>query len=218
MKLADRVAAASRAFVEGLDGDQARAALVPFDGEERRTWAYWPIRRRGVPLWTLDRSQAKAAHRLLATLLPLPAYARTVTIMNLDEVLDRLEGYRRSEWRHGGDYWVTVFGVPGGVMWAARFEGHHVSVHATFYRDEVRMTPLFLGANPAVVYDGRHLVLAPLGAEEQLGFELLNAMPKDQRATAVLSDTAPDDIVTRNLPRLDRRLLLEGVPLARIVQ
>ena len=212
MELADDVAAAVQTFVDRLDREQAQAALLPFDEEERRTWAYWPTERRGTPLWSLDRRQSKAAHRLVATLLALPAYARAVTIMGLDEVLDRMEGYG-SDRRHGEDYWLSIFGRPGGDVWGVRFEGHHISVHATFCHGQVRLTPLFFGANPAVVHDGGRPAVAPLAPEEQLGFELLHNLSTEGRAAAVVSDEAPADIVTRNRARLDRALPPQGVPL-----
>lgn len=153
---------------------------------------------------------------MLATLLPLPAFARAVAIMALDEVLDRLEGYR-GDARNRGDYWVTVFGSPGSDLWAVRFEGHHLSVHATLSPDESRITPLFLGANPSVVSDGGRAVVAPLAPEEDLGFELLHALSSEQRGAAVISDEAPRDILTRNSPDLGGSPLgmaSQGIPLA----
>ena len=192
--------------------DLAPAARLPFDGR-RREWAYWPAPREGVALWALDRAGAKAVHRLLATALALPAFARAVAIESLDEVLGRLEGHRDDR-RHRDDYWVAVFGEPGTEPWGWRFEGHHVSVHATLAGGEVRMTPLFLGANPAVVTDGDRVVSDPLGPEEALGFELLHALTTEQRASATIADEAPRDIVTRNAARLDGPLAPVGVPLA----
>lgn len=212
--MAEAAAGAARALVDLLDDAQAGDAQLPFDEEERRTWAYWPAPRRGLPLWRLDRAQTKAVHRLLATLLPLPVHARVVAIMGLDEVLDRMEGYRGDR-RHSEDYWVTLFGGPGDEVWGVRFEGHHVSVHATFGRDSgsARLTPIFLGANPAVVHEAGRAVLAPLALEERLGFELLHSLSSEQRADAIVADRAPDDILTRNRPRLDDSLPVQGVPL-----
>lgn len=203
-------------FMDGLDDRRRQQALLPFDdhdGGARRSWAYWPAERAGVPLWALGRSEAKAAHRLLATLLPPAAFARAVTIMGLDEVLDEREGYRGDR-RHRDDYWVSVFGEPGPEPWGVRFEGHHVSVHATVAGADVHMTPLFLGANPAVVQDGPHAVIAPLAVEEQLGFDLLHALTVEQRASAVVADVAPDDIASRNAPRLAGALPTGGVPIS----
>jgi hypothetical protein len=43
-------------------------------------------------------------------------------------------------------------------------------------------------------------VLRPLAAEEDLGRELFHALAPEQRATALLSPEAPDDILQRNRP------------------
>ena len=199
----------------GALGDAGTAAASwPFDDVERQTWAYWPTARRGVPLHALDRRATKAVHRVLSVLLPAPTFARAVAVMGLDEVLDRQEGHAGDR-RHRDDYWVTVFGRPGDPAWGWRFEGHHVSLHATVVAGEVHLAPLFLGANPAVVRDeeGRS-VLAPLAVEEALGFELLHALSVEQRSSAVVADRAPDDIRTRNDPAVDVTAFSGGVPVA----
>ncbi len=214
MDLASSLADATGTFLGSLDGSQRALACIPFDhDDERHTWAYWPTERRGMPVSKLERAQSKSLHRLLATLVPLPAFARVVTIMGLDEVLDRLERYG-SDRRHRDDYWLTVFGEPGADAWAVRYEGHHVSLHSTVVDREVRLTPLFLGANPASVHDHGMTVVAPLAVEEQLGFDLLHALTVEQRASAVVADVAPDDIVTRNDRHVGDSIPDDGVPIA----
>lgn len=213
MTLAERAAAASLALVALLDESQVRSAVLPFEDEERRTWAYWPTQRRGISFGALNRDQSKAAHRLLSEVLPLATHARVITIMGLDEVLDRVEAYSSNR-RHAGDYWLTIFGRPGQDLWGLRVEGHHLSIHLTICYGAVRLTPLFLGANPATVLDNGHAILAPLRPEEELGFELLSAMSREQRLSAVTSTVAPDDILTGNQPIVDRMPPSEGVPLS----
>ena len=213
MDARSRLTTSAATFLDLLDAGQRGEASLPFDGSERTTWAYWPTARRGVPLWALSRPQAKMAFRLLAALVAPPAFARAMAVIALEEVLDQIEG-GRSDRRHSGDYWISVFGRPGSQPWGVRFEGHHVSVHATVAADDVTLTPLFLGANPAVVRDAGHAVVAPLAVEERLGFDLLHALTVEQRSTATLSDEAPADIVTRNLPRLNAPLDTAGVPLS----
>ena len=212
MQLSESLTTATVALLDALDEKQTDHALFPFDETERRSWYYWPAERRGMALWELDRSQTKAVHRLLATVLPVPAFARTVTIMGLDEVLDRLE-HHAGDRRHRDDYWLSIFGEPGDESWGLRFEGHHVSVHVTVREGDVWSTPLFLGANPAVVHDGLRAAIAPLALEEQLGFELLHALPVEQRSSVIVADVAPNDIVTRNAPRLDGPLPPAVIPL-----
>jgi hypothetical protein len=99
-----------------------------------------------------------------------------MTIMSLEEVLDRREGWRRG--RHSNDFWVVVYGDPGDDAWAWRFEGHHLSVTMAVVGEEVQPAPVFLGANPAAVRHAGRVVVRPLAPEEDLARELLAARPR----------------------------------------
>ncbi|HZM84664.1 MAG TPA: DUF3500 domain-containing protein, partial [Candidatus Limnocylindrales bacterium] len=135
----------------------------------------------------------KAAHRLLATGLSEHAYAQAMTIIALEEVLDRREGWRRG--RHSNDYWVAVFGDPArDDRWSWRFEGHHLSVTMTIVDGRVSPAPVFLGANPHRVHYRDRTVLQPLYLEEELARALLAAMDPAQRDQAIVADHAPYDI------------------------
>ncbi len=188
------MAGAVSALLDSLGADQRVAASMAFDDPGRMAWHYTPRRRSGVSWAEMDRSPAKATHRLLATVLSPSAHARVAAIAGLEDVLDEMEGGRRG--RHAGDYWVAVFGRPGDEHWGWRFEGHHVSVNVTVAGAQVSTTPLFLGANPARVAEDGRTVLRPLGPEEDLAWELLASLDAGQRARAVIDDVAPADIVT----------------------
>src|SRR5580658_876054 len=116
----------------GALSDQERAlAAQPFGDAAARRWLeYRPRHRPGACLAQLSLPARKAAHRLLATGLSEHAYAQAMSIVALEEVLDRQEQWRRG--RHSGDYWVSIFGDPAGDLpWSWRFEGHHLSVTMT---------------------------------------------------------------------------------------
>jgi hypothetical protein len=59
-----------------------------------------------------------------------------------------------------------------------------------------------MGTNPAIVPDGPHKGLQILADEENIGRELAKSLTTEQRAKAVLSDKAPDDIMTGNLRKI----------------
>ena len=195
VELAPRLAEAAQSFLGALDPEQRGRAQLPFDAPERRRWHYTPQpARAGVAMGQMARTQAKAAQRLVAAGLRLASYARLVTIMVLEDVLDELEGGRAD--RHAGDYWLVVFGDPGDDPWGWRFEGHHLSVNHTVADGRVSATPLFLGANPARVSEAGATLLRPLGREEDLALDLLASLDERQRGRAVFSDQPPADIVT----------------------
>lgn len=197
---------AATALVAALPDPVRHLAVRSFDaGADRRWIEYRPRPRPGVCLADLDRTARKAAHRLLATALSPHAYAQAMTVVALEEVLDRQEGWRRG--RHSDDYWVTVFGDPErDDRWSWRFEGHHLSVSMTVRDGQVFPTPVFLGANPARVdYAGR-TVSRPLAPEEDLGRALLDAIGPAGRAAAIVSGQAPDDIRSGTSALADPRI------------
>lgn len=198
---AGRMSDAATALLRALDPPARDLAGHGFDDETARRWIeYRPRPRPGVCLADLDRTARKAGHRLLATALSPHSYAQAMTIMALEEVLDRQEGWRRG--RHSDDYRLAVFGDPGrDDRWAWRFEGHHLSVTMTVVDGVVRPAPLFLGANPArVTYRGR-VVSGPLTPEEELAHELVAALGPAGRTKAIVADEAPADIRSGTRPR-----------------
>src|SRR6185437_5604275 len=115
------LAAAATALLAALTGEQRDLAALPFSDDAARRWLeYRPEARPGACIAGLSGPARKAAHVLLATALSEHAFAQAMTIIGLEEVLDRREGGRRG--RHSGDYWVAVFGEPGGAdPWSLRF-------------------------------------------------------------------------------------------------
>ena len=203
------------ALLGGLSDAQRQLATLPFSDDMRRWIEYRPRARPGISLADLDGQARKAAHRLLATALSPHAYAQAMTIIALEEVLDRAEGWARG--RNSEDYFVLVFGDPKrDDRWGWRFEGHHLSVTMTLEDDRVYPTPVFLGANPATVGYGGREVLRPLGAEEDLPRALLDSMEPKARAEAVTSTRAPADILSGQLPRIQREIGALGVLGARL--
>jgi len=107
-----------------------------------------------------------------------------------------------------------VFGTPGAGPWGVRFEGHHVSVHATVVDGQVRATPQFLGANPAVVLGG---AVAPLAARSGWVSNCSTSCrwssgPRRSSLTARPTTSPP-----ANLPRLVEELP-GGVPIAALAR
>lgn len=207
---------AASGLVRTLPAEARARVSRPFADVAARRWIeYRPRERPGGCLADLDRSARKAAHRLLAAGLSPHAYAQAMTIVSLEEVLDRAEGWRRG--RHSGDYWVVVFGDPDrDDTWSWRFEGHHVSVTMTVAGDRVSPAPVFLGANPArVSYAGRD-VCRPLAPEEDLARALLDAMTASDRAAAIVADRAPDDIRSATSARVPASVEPAGVPRSRL--
>jgi hypothetical protein len=215
-RLPGQMRSAALVLLAELDDWQRALAAHPFSESSARRWLeYRPRRRPGACIGQMTGKARKAAHRLLATGLSEHAYAQAMTIIALEEVLDRREGWRRG--RHSNDYWVSVFGDPAGdAPWSWRFEGHHLSVTMTVAGGQVSPAPVFFGANPACVsYAGRP-VSRPLAPEEDLARALLDALGPAERQLAVVAGRPPGDIRTGTSPRARQRIEPLGVASAQL--
>jgi len=166
--------------------------------EARRDWVYWPRERVGLPLQLMSAEQRVMVQDLLTSILSASGYLKVVHIMQLEQILAVLEDLGLPRGVH--HYVIALFGRPSMVEpWAWRFEGHHVSLSVTVSPDGVRVTPSFLGADPAETITGPLAGFRPLHAEEDLGRQLIRSMSQTQQAQAILSAVAPQDIFSTNL-------------------
>jgi hypothetical protein len=205
--LADKMGSIIGDLFATLSTDQRRCVRFAEDDQERLKWFYTPTDHGGLPLAEMTSAQHRIVHRLLATALSAPGHTTASTIMGLENVLDRVEGFSVSYGRERGRdpllYWLAVFGDPTSPNWSWRFGGHHISLHFTVRENEViSATPLFLGADPASSQLlGPHL-LRPLGDAEDLARELLHSLDANGRLQAHLSPRAPVDLLGANRTRL----------------
>ncbi len=220
------MADAAGAWLDGLDDAQRSVAVGAAPGRpeshdtERQRWFYTPTDHGGLTVHEQRPAQQRRAMALLATGLSPAAYTTVATVMGLENVLDRTEGFTtrfdRERGRDPGLYYLRVFGDPAGTApWAWRFGGHHVSVNMLVVDGRVAAcTPLFLGADPATSPLLGGAQLRPLGAVEDLARELVRSLDADLARTAVLLPKAPGDIVGANRTRVspgDRTIPLAGI-------
>ena len=204
------MAAAAAAWLDALDPAQravaagdAPSADAGADAERRR-WFYTPTDHGGLTLGAQRPHQQQLAHRLVAAGLSEAGYVTVATILGLDNVLDRVEGWTvdwgRERGRDPGMYYLRVFGEPGGAApWGWRFGGHHVSLNNLVVDGAVRsVTPCFFGADPASSPLLGPAPLRPLGGTEDLARELVLSLDPGRAARAILLDRAPSDIIGGN--------------------
>ena len=210
------MAKAASAFLEALTPEQRTKAVFELDDEERTNWHFVPRARKGIPIKEMTEPQRALAHALLKTGLSHRGYEKATSIMSLESILAEMERPRGGGANRDPElYFVTVFGKPGIAQpWGWRVEGHHLSLNFTSVGDAApAMTPSFFGSNPAEVREGPKAGLRVLGAEEDLGRELVKSLDPDQRNRAFILREAPKDIF--NVPgRFDTKA--EGLPQSRM--
>src|SRR5262249_25477460 len=179
---------AAAAFLAALGSGQARAAVFPFAGDERKNWHYVPRSRSGVAFKEMPAGARAAAHELIKVSLSDAGYTKAVNVMRLEEVLRQLETFG-GLLRDPEKYYVSVFGTPDAAApWGWRLEGHHLSLSFPLVPGRaVSVTPAFFGANPAEVPSGPQRGQRALADEQELAFALVRAVDPRVRARLVIS-------------------------------
>lgn len=199
------MATAAGQFLGSLTPEQRAKAAFAFGSDDRLRWHFIPnetFPRRGLMLKDMTEAQRRLAHDLLRTGLSARGYSKVTTIIQLEDVLKVVEAGGRFA-RNKEEYFVSIFGTPGAKgAWGWRVEGHHVSVRFTItdgsVAGPVASAPMFLGSNPADVRDGPQKGTRVLGEEEDAARALVQALTPEQQKTAIISATAPNDILTMN--------------------
>jgi hypothetical protein len=199
---------AAKQWLDSLTPEQRTRAVFAFDSDERLRWHFVPNEmheRKGIRIKEMTEAQRQQAHALLKTGLSARGYLTATSIMELENVLQAIEGPQRRFPRDPEAYQFTVFGTPGDRQaWGWRLEGHHVSVRFDIVDGRLTASsPAFFGANPAEVREGPRKGTRVLGAEEDAARALLDAFDPEQRKTAIILAEAPNEMLTSNALKID---------------
>ncbi|GAA1612656.1 DUF3500 domain-containing protein [Kribbella sancticallisti] len=207
---------AALALLASLNPEQRQKISAPFDTPDHQVWTYLPGDRPGLTLGELSAEQRPLAMRLLEIACSERGLADARSVMFTEAIrrgLPQAEPGSTVDLGSEQRYFLRILGDPAGMEpWAWRINGHHIALHLTYVDGAIGFTPQFFGSEPATVLTGPHAGLRTLAAEQDLGFQLLHALEPGQRELAVVSDKAPDDILTRFDPIADPGVLLRGLP------
>ena len=202
------MAGAAKTWLEALTPEQRGRAVFAFDSEERQRWHFIPnemFPRKGVTFKEMSEPQRALAHGLIRTGLSARGYLTATSIMELEKVLQVLEGAQRRFPRDHEAYQIAVFGTPGDkTAWGWRFEGHHLSLRFDVVGGSMTASsPAFFGTNPAEVRQGPQQGLRVLALEEDSARALIDLLDPAQRTVAIVQPDAPTDILTMVTPTVE---------------
>jgi hypothetical protein len=192
------MAAAARAFLNGLGADQVSSIHHPDLSDAARTqWSNFPAAmslRPGVPLANLSEGQRVLLHDLLRASTSSQGYHKMTGAIRADQVLHDLQG-GADQMFGSANYYTTVFGSPEDTNWAWMLTGHHMSAIFTVSGDRTAFTPMFTGVQPLQVPSGLDAGWQVLPQDAGRASELLASLSGDQQNVAIITASSPGDVV-----------------------
>lgn len=203
----DAMQATTQAFLATLDADQRAMVMASLEDTAARTgWSNLPVNmapRFGMAVADMTAGQRRALHAMMASALSSQGYLKTTTIIWHEDVLHQIaadllaampdedprkaQGLTFIENYDSEKFFVSVFGDPASQNWGWTVTGHHYASNFTVADGKIAFTPLFLGANPQVVPEGRYAGWRILQHEADRAFALLGSLDASQLKEAVVS-------------------------------
>jgi hypothetical protein len=151
--------------------------------------------RHGVCMADLDGHAREHALALMREAMSAAGYRSARDIMRLNEhmleVTGRAEEY--GEWF----YWVSIFGEPSsGQPWGWQIDGHHLNLNCFVLRDQLVLTPGFMGSEPVLARSGKYAGTRVFAIEEEQGLALMRSLSADERAHATIGNDLPGELLT----------------------
>lgn len=185
------------AFLSTLTQAQKIKTQFAVDDPEWRKWSNVDngiYVRQGISFEEMVDSQKAAAWNLLQSSLSADGLSLSRNIMKTDQTLKELND---DDLSYGEEkYFLTVMGIPSASRpWGWQLDGHHLIVNYFVLGDQVVVTPMFLGAEPAVAKSGKYVGNAVLQEEQNQGLKFMQSLNEEQKSIAILeAQKSPIDI------------------------
>jgi len=185
------------AFLSTLTQAQKIKTQFAVDDPEWRKWSNVDngiYVRQGISFEEMADSQKTTAWNLLRSSLSADGLSLSRNIMKTDQTLKELNN---DDLSYGEEkYFLTVMGIPSETQpWGWQLDGHHLIINYFVLGDQVVVTPMFLGAEPAVAKSGKYVGNAVLQEEQNQGLRFLQSLDEEQKNTATLAaKKSPVDI------------------------
>jgi hypothetical protein len=198
-------------FLDSLTAEQRDRTMFGADDVEWRQWSNMsPYERNGVGFDEMTPNQRERAFAMMRAALSDKGFELSRDVMRLNHTLAELSGDSNqfSEWF----YWITMMGEPSETEpWGWQIDGHHLDINYFVLGDQVVMSPVFFGAEPAWAESGAFEGTTILESERNNAFRLYASLSDKQRQSAILPGNEVPDPSRLNYARTQTELMSDNV-------
>ena len=204
---------AAAGFLASLTLAQRLRTQFAVDDPEWRHWSNVDngiYARQGVSLRDMTAAQRRAANGILRASLSARGLANSAAIMKTDQTLREIN---RDSLSYGEDlYFFTIMGTPSSTEpWGWQIDGHHLVINYFVLGDQVVMTPMFMGGEPAVTTTGKYKGNRIMQEEQDRGIGFYRTLSPMQSEQATLTREKRANDIKLQADRDNAVLAYEGV-------
>jgi len=186
---------AAKAFIGSLDESLKNDGLLPVRTPERSIWSNLPPRADygGIRLADLSDEQLQLAIQFMAVCVSPHGFVKIKGSMLGDDMLVTEQTKDRGLLFGADNFWFFIFGEPDvNGNWGWQIDGHHLGLNMTFFRDQITISPTFVGTQPADVDWGGKVKFKPMQGEVDKAFKLVQSLDQDLLKKVVQGERRQD--------------------------
>lgn len=181
---------AAESFLNSLSPSQLQRTTFAIGDEEWRKWCNVDngiYDRQGVSLKELTEIQKKDAFKLIQESLSAKGLQLSKDIMKTDQTLKELNNGSLDYDEEL--YFLTIMGQPSSTEpWGWQIDGHHLVINYFILRDQVVMSPVFMGGEPIITTSGKYKGNTLFQDEQNFGLALMQSLTQEQQKEATISN------------------------------
>lgn len=182
---------AASLFLKSLTSEQKKKTAFDINDDEWRKWCNVDNEiydRQGISLKEMSEKQKETAYGLMEVSLSAKGLQLSKDIMKTDQTLHEIKN--GNPFYDEELYFFTLMGKPSKTKpWGWQLDGHHLVINYFVLRDQIVMSPVFMGGEPIITTTGKHKGNILFQDEQNLGLSLMHSLSSEQQNEAIISST-----------------------------
>ncbi len=178
---------AAHDLLGALSAENQKKLRYPIHAKEWRRWnnTEMYVYRYGLRLEEMNPIDIQLIMDLIEKSLSQEGFKQTRDVMRINHFLGELTGNTKvlGEW----SYNFTLFGEPSTTEpWGWQIMGHHLALNCLIIKDQMSLTPTFMGAEPNHIDTGPNQGVTLFEDEENKGLNFLRSLTPEQQQKAIV--------------------------------
>jgi hypothetical protein len=192
----ESIVQATDSLLDRLTSAEREKIQYPLDSREWRAWSNpeFLLRPLGLRLEEVQEGVALSILKVVQATLSPEGYNKAISAMRINHFLGELCQLPRILNKYS--YNFLLFGTPSATeQWGWSLYGHHLCINVFLMGRQIVMSPIFTGAEPNIIDEGKFAGTKILHTEGTLGLHLMQSLNQEQQEIAQIFKNMYDPVM-----------------------